>query len=357
MTEAVAVYEVETENLELVPMGIPELTEANLQLMAAQAEELTINQETGKGYQEVRAAHIQVKGYSTQIKQRLDELNKPLNEQRRKNNEMADRLQKIIAPIIETLETKRIGWETIKAEAKAKLDQEERNRISGIRAKIDQIADIPTTISGMYDSAGILIVANEIKAREISTEEYCEFADEARKTRDRAHLTLLTMHDTLVKTEREEAEQAAIQAELDAKRKEQEAETKRLDEIQKAQDEKERKEREAIEAEKRKIEEAKRAEQERIEHEARKKEAAKQARLKAEVEAKAAAEKKALEKAEIERLKPDCQRMIEWADELAAIKAPVFADEKFQNFAVVMVKPIHGIASSLKQFAREAINA
>jgi len=386
MSETAVVYEITPdENTALVPLGIPELTEANLQLMAAQAKDLTIDLETGKGYPEVRAAHIQVKGYSTQIKQRLDELNKPLNEQRRRNNELAAKLNDVIKPIIDTLEVKRLAWEDKKAALKAEMDKAETDRVTSVKTKIDQIADIPTTISGMYDSAGIMAVANEIKAREISIEEYLEFADEARKTRDRAYLTLLAMHDTLLKTEKDEAEQAKVKAELAAERAAQEAEAKRLDDIRKANEAQAKAAQDIIDAANKKIEDdraaleaEKKAEVDRVEREAREAEekriADEQAAAKTIEDERLAAEetqrladeaqRKAEEAAafeiwkaaEVERLKPDYQRMIEWADELGKIEAPVFVDEKFQNFAIVMVKSIHGTAISLKNFAKEAID-
>jgi len=386
MSEPAVVYETSSDdsNMALAPLGIIELTEANLRTMAAQAQDLTIDLETGKGYPEVRAAHIQVKGYSTQIKQRLDELNKPLNEQRRRNNELAAKLNDVIKPIIDTLEAKRLAWEDKKAAAKAAADKAETDRVASIRAKIDQMADIPTTISGMYDSAGIMAVANEIKNRAISIEEYFEFADEARKTRDRAYLTLLAMHDTLLKTEREEAEQAAIRADLEAKRKEQEVEAQRLEDIRKSQEAKEKADRDKIEAERMKaenerlcLEAEKKAEADRIEREAREAEekriADEAAKAKAEEDARLATEEaqrladetkrkaeeaaafEAFRLAEIERLKPDFQRMIEWANDLLTIESPVFVDERFQTFALDIVKVIHGTAVSLRKYAEEAI--
>jgi hypothetical protein len=178
------------------------------------------------------------------------------------------------------------------------------------------------------------------------------------------------------RAEREERERLETLHRLEAERlekirQEQEAEQKRLDEIRKAEEEKARKvredleaERRQIEAEKKALEDAKRKEIERQERAEFERKAQEQAKAKAEAEAKAKVEREAKDKAEREEkeraekarqesLKPDKQKLYDWANVLLEIEGPELQNEDARLIRLNALTGIGKIAKSIIKQAKE----
>lgn len=134
-----------------------------------------------------------------------------------------------------------------KADVKAAKEEAERQRVNGIRVKIDEIKMCPTNAVGK-SAADIQAAIDELFAHEITLEEFMEFSGEA----DQAKCAALgKMQDALTAQQAHEAEQQRLaeeRAELERQRAEQ-AERERLAAVARAEeDRKAREEREAEEA-------------------------------------------------------------------------------------------------------------
>lgn len=105
---------------------------------------------------------------------------------------------------------------------KEEADRKERERVAAIREKIDAIKNLP--IDSATDNAETLAATlDDLRAFEITFEDFAEFQDEARAARDASIASLTTMHAAA--SAREAAEAAAREAE--AKLAEQRAELER----------------------------------------------------------------------------------------------------------------------------------
>jgi len=351
-------------SFEVAPMGIIELTMANLESMKKQAEEITVDLKTGQGYQDVRSMHIKAKELDLKVRNRLKELNDPLNEQRIKNNETAKKAQGMIAPIIEALGKKRIGWEALIIERKAEAERKEQDRVNGIRAKISAIQGVTVGLNSL-DSRQLNVLAEEINTLELSEHEYQEFLNEAKAAASQTLGQILCAFEARIKFETEESDRKAESERLRIQKEEQEAEAKRLEAIRLENERKDREVREKIEAETRKLEEekaalerAKQAEIDRVEREQREREIAEQARIDAlkEAEEKAALEKaeaEAMKKAEaeeaarLEALKPDIAKLEEWKNMILSIELPDIKDPAILGKAKAVLEKIYAIAQTI----------
>lgn len=343
------------KELQVVSFDIEGLTKSNLDELQKQAQGLTID-ESGKGYDEVKEAHIKVKKLRTAIDNRCNELKAPNIEKRKKllaenklfDNE-AERLIKMVTPILLPLETKRKEWEDkVEADRQEKIRLEEE-RVAKIRAKVQSIHDsfyiTPSTTAA--EIKGFMEMTENI----VIDDSFDFMKDEAMAAKTNALEICNKAYKDRLQWETEQAEAKAEAERLAKQKAEQEAEAKRLDDLRKAEEEKNRKEREEIEAEKRKIQEEKdqierdkKAEQERKDREEFERKAKEEAKIKAEKDAREQAEKaeaerkdreareakeaelkaqrEAAEAARKEALKPDKEKLIAWGEEMLQTVGP-----------------------------------
>lgn len=147
----------------------------------------------------------------------------------------------------------RDGWDAAEAARKAELERIEQERVRVIRAKIEQIKNLPHAC--LQDNAVELAsTIEDLQALVPVAADFAEFVDEATSTRDSTIVAMQALHSTAVQREAEAVRLAAERAELDKLRAEQAerervaAETKRQLEAQQAALAKQRQEQEAREA-------------------------------------------------------------------------------------------------------------
>ena len=312
---------------EIMPFDIKELTETNIVLMSKQCEEMVID-EKGKGYVEVKAAHIKVKG----LKRAVTDRHKELKAEHLKECQILDgerrRIFGLLDPIIDTLASKRQIEDDRKAEIRAAKQRIEQARIDGTRARINEIKQwcyqgLEYGISS--ESIQWLLPVLRETFDGLTEKEYMEFLTEAQDCLSGAIEQTEKALEARIQWEKEEAEHKTEEA--------------RLAEIKKKQDV----EQEKIDADRRKIEEEKtRIEQEerdrKIKEEAEAKakadaekqiQGAKEAQIKAEIaakEAKKRAEREAKEKIEREARKAEERRIAEEAEKKR--KAEMLPDQE-----------------------------
>ena len=307
---------------EIAPFDIKELTENNIALMQSQCEEMIID-EKGKGYVEVKAAHVKVKGLKRAVFDRHKELKADILEKSQSLDAERRRLFGLLDPIIETLAQKRQVEDDRKAEIRAAKQRKEQDRINGIRAKIDGIKQ------WCYQGIGYGVPSQNIKSilpllketmSGLTEDDYMEFLTEAQGCLSGAI------------NETEKALEARLQMEKELE--EAKAEAERLAEIKKQQEA----EQEKIDAAKREIEK----EKAKIETEKRerkiKEEARREAKEKLEREAQEAEERKAAEiaeKARFEALRPDKEKLLLFAQALHDMEWPEVKDD---SMAQVIIK-------------------
>ena len=317
---------------EIIPFDIKELTETNIALMQEQCEEMIID-EKGKGYIEVKTAHVKVKG----LKRAVTDRHKELKAEHLKECQILDgerrRIYGLLDPIIDTLAQKRQVEDDRKAEIKAAKEHIEQDRIDDIRARIDGIKQ------WCYQGIGYGVPAKDIQRLlpllettrdSLTKEDYMEFLGEAQDLLRDAIVKTKEALESCLQWEKEEVERKAEAIRLTEIKKQQAAEQERLNA-----------ERHKIEEEKARIEQAERDRMIKEEAEARAKadaerqiQEAKEAQIKAEIEAKEAKERaeREIEERRIAReaekkrkaeMLPDQEKLIAYAEAIDAIPIPI----------------------------------
>ena len=327
---------------EIMPFDIKELTETNIVLMSKQCEEMVID-EKGKGYVEVKAAHIKVKG----LKRAVTDRHKELKAEHLKECQILDgerrRIFGLLDPIIDTLASKRQIEDDRKAEIRAAKQRIEQARIDGIRARINEIKQwcyqgLEYGVSS--ESIQWLLPVLRETFDGLTEKEYMEFLIEAQDCLSGAIEQTEKALEARIQWEKEEAEHKTEEARLAEIKKKQDAEQEKIDA-----------DRRKIEEEKARIEQAERDCKIKEEVEAKAKvdaekqiQGAKEAQIKAEIEAKEAkkrAEREAKEKIEREaqeaedlrlakkaetkmkaEMAPDREKLIAYAEALQAVSKP-----------------------------------
>lgn len=327
---------------EIVPFDIKELTETNIALMQEQCEEMVID-EKGKGYIEVKTAHVKVKG----LKRAVTDRHKELKAEHLKECQILDgerrRIYGLLDPIIDALAAKRQVEDDRKAEIRAAKERKEQVRIDGIRARINGIKE------WCYQGIGYGIPSGDIKRllpilketlADLTEADYMEYLTE---TQDFLNAVIESTKEAL---------EARLQMEKDLVAAK--IETKRLAEIKKKQDAEQERldaDRRRIEEEKAKIEQAERDRKIKEKAEAKAKadaerqiQEAKEAQIKAEIAAKEAKERaerevkekikreareteerkiaEEMEKKRKEKMLPDQEKLIAYAEAIDAIPIP-----------------------------------
>jgi hypothetical protein len=253
------------------------------------------------------------------------------------------------------------------AERKAEAERIEQERVDIIRSKISAKAEITIGLNSLNSNELRSLIA-EIEAVELLPEDYQEFIAEANSTKHKVFCQASDALENRLKYESEAAERAALAEKLRLQREAQEAEAKRLEAIRIEQEAKELEEREKIDAERRKIEKEradfeaeKKAEQDRIEREALEKRLAEEAKAKAEAELKARLEREEAariakieaDKKEAERLealKPDKQRLMDFANRIRAIETPSVESPEAKDVLIEAMRLIGDAVWKIEDF-------
>lgn len=122
-------------------------------------------------------------------------------------------------------------YDTKVRQEKEEADRKERERVRMIRVNLDQIKNLP--VDSAADNAETLgATLDDLRAFEITFEDFAEFQDEARAARDAAIASLTTMHAAAVAREQAEAAAREAEAKLAAQRAELERQQRELVEQQ-----------------------------------------------------------------------------------------------------------------------------
>lgn len=316
-----------------------------------------------KGYLAVSEARKDVKARRVKVEHARKALNEDALTYQRTVNAEAKRITAMLEPIETYLEQQEDGY---KAALAAKFRQAEEARKAKLQARVDAVLAVRCQVP----LAVLEALTDEQFAAELAK---ATEADNARKAQEEAAAK----------------ERAERDAEAERLRKEQEAqlaaERAKLEAERKAQEEQARIEREKIEAERRKADEAaaaeraKQAESQRLIDEERRKLEAEKARLEREEferQAKAKAEQEAREKlareqaeharieaerkereaaeaARREAMKPDLQKLREYAEALRSVQIPHCHEDDAQDAVVSFAGSVHQLCDRYEQWCDE----
>lgn len=332
-----------------------------LEKIQARAKELEPDLETDSGRKEIASMAYKVARSKTLI----DDLGKDTQAEWKKKVDGINSRRKQARDFLDELKTEvrqpLTDWEAEEEKIKAEKVAAEIKRVEDIRAKIAAIrekgeahflfgktsCELTEIVTGMYEAG-------------YNPVDFEGFEDQIKSTFE---TTITAINAAIVNRKVFEAEEEARKAEadrLEKVRKEQEAEAARLKNIADIQAAAQK----AIDDEKAKIEAEKKAEQERKdreEFERKAKEnahiqAEKDAKEKAEREAKAKADKEAAEvaeKARIEKLRPDKEKLIDFAEQLTDFAAWEFDSLAAQVISDNAVNKIKIIGHNVMKDAEE----
>ena len=315
-------------------------------------------------YQTVVGGIREVRGLRIQVETKRKELKKDALEWGRKVDTEAKRITGMLAPIEDELKEVKGVEDDRKTAIREKKERIERERVRGIREKISRIQRFADGINTMQREH-IEDVLADCNAMTIETEEFQEFASEAEEVFTAVREVIQTALKTRIKLD-QEAEERRVEAEGLAKvRAEQEVEAKRLAEAEakrKIEEATLAAERRVIEEEKNRIEAEKKAEVERKEREALEKKLALKAKIQAEKDAKEKAERdelecaakedrEAAEKIRQEVLKPDKEKIADYAERLGAVELPELKNPEAKDFIINMDIKLMAIINELREWA------
>jgi len=316
-----------------------------------------------------------------------DKRRKKLGEDARKQVSYINGAAKLLigpmAPYEERFKAELKAEDDRKLAIKAEKERQEKARVNGILESIQAIRNHAA-------DAGFLSVAELVKRLDIisatTTDKsvYMEFADQGLLALAETGEIIETALVERKRLDKEDAERKAEALRLEKVRKEQAIEQSRLDdERQKAEAQakaerdriaKEKKDQEEliqaekdrlaeeqrkIDAAKAKIEADKKAEKDRLEREGFERKAKEDAKVQAEKdaiakakeeeEAKVEAERQAKEETDrIEAMKPDKEKLIQFAEELRSIEGPAMTQNETSNLLVTAILGIREIADKLE---------
>ena len=298
-------------------------------------------------YKEVTSAIAEVRTLRITVEKKRVELKRDALEYGRKVDSEAKRITAMLSPI----ENELIGKKQVEDNRKEAVRQEkiriEEERVGSIKQKIFLIRRRAVGIINL-DTDKLSDLAMELDEIEIDEKKYAEFAAEAQQAKADAIDSVMAAFDIRQKFDAEEAARKAENERLAKVRQEQEAEAKRLADIQAK-----------LDAEQNKFEAEKKAEQDRKDREALEVRLKEEARVNAERKAKEKAQREeaeraarekaeAEEKARVEALRPDKEKLNDWANELLDIIAPEVTDPK----AKIVAK---GVEHQIYEAARDMI--
>jgi hypothetical protein len=322
-----------------------------------------------KSYKDVTIAIGEVRKYRIAVEKKRKKLKKESLEYGRKVDKEAKRITAMLVPIESGLKEKKQIVDDQKAAEKAEKARIEAARVETIRVKIADIQKIATELYGL-GSSQIMDILVKTETVEILPDEYEEFTLEAKQVHAESVDLIKRVLETQIQHETEEAERKAEAERLEKIRIEQEVERKRLEEIAAANEAKKQAEqnridkenaklevaRAAIEKERQIIEAEKQVEADLKKQETLKKRLAEEAKIKAERDAREKADREeaervakeeaeAAEKKRQEAMKPDKEKLVDFANRLCQIDPPKVVSYPARQMSLKAVERLHEIAS------------
>jgi hypothetical protein len=323
-------------------MGIVKynITDATISEMKDRYMGLTVKDFDDKeGFDAVHEARMVVKGKRVDVEKRRKELKADALEYGRKVDTEAKRIFGLLEPIETHLQTEE---DKITKEKERRKAEEERK----FKEKVDKRVSDLFSVNKVMDFMTVASMTDEVFEETLkqAAEEY-----QAEQKRIAEEKAAREAEEARLKTEREENERK--EAELEAEREKIEAEKRAFEEEKRK--EQERKDREEFERQskiqaeieaKEKFEREQR-EKEEAEHKAR---VEAEERAKREAEEKAEIECKAKEEAErIEKLRPDREKLIEWAREITSIRGPEVSSKEAQEIIAQAEKALDTVGMKI----------
>lgn len=319
-----------------------ELTPEKIAEMAKEYMALTVPEGDNKAYTVARKALTTCVRARTGTDKRRKELNADARKWISDVNESAKELIAPLAPAEAHLKAQLKAEDDRKAAIKAKEEAAEKARVDAIQENITAIRMMVTGVANMT-AVQLHTLKSEIETMSLAPEVYEEFTPHAEQAKRESLAAIQTAIDARIQADKEASEQAAREKRIALREAEQEAVRKEL-EAKNLADKKELAHGEALLENQRRDDEVKRkaeqakldAERESIEKEKARIAAEEKAREDAELlarEIEAAhgiaiemnadidrdrAKLKAEEKAMREALRPDKEKLLKWADDLAA---------------------------------------
>lgn len=362
------------------------ITDVAIQALDEKYQNMTIT--NGTSYKAVVVGIGEIRAYRVEVEKKRKELKRDALEFGRAVDGEAKRITGLLLPIESRLKEVKQVEDDRKAAIKAEKERIEQERVQGIRNKISDFQRLADGVNALQREQLENVMA-DINAMAITAEEFQEFVEEAEgvllavrnvvqtalETRvklDREALQRKEETERLAKVAKEQAAEATRLAEAEAKQKAEEAKQKA--ELEKARQEQESKvkaeevrleaERQKIETEKARLEAEKQAEIERKKREAKEKQIAEAARRQAikDAEARALREKQgrivrekaeAEEAARLEALKPDRQKLADYAGRLASTVVPELKDSGAKDFLIEIELQLSAIITELKKWRGE----
>ena len=317
-------------------------------------------------YKAVTSAIAEVRTLRITVEKKRVELKRDALEYGRKVDSEAKRITAMLAPIEQDLNDKKQAEDNRKEAIRQEKIQIEEERVDSIKQKIATIhnGSFGLSLMGM-DTAKLSDLAMEIGEIEIDEKEYAEFTAEAQQAKADAMDAVMAAFDARQKFDAEEAARKAENVRLEKVRQEQEDEAKRLAEIQAKLDAERKADQDRIDAEHRKIQEERdrfqaemQAERDRKHREALEARLKEEARIQAEKDVKEKAQREetervtrekaeAEEKARKEALRPDKEKLNDWANELLNILAPAVSDPEAGNISREAEYAVHEAARDM----------
>jgi len=309
-----------------------------------------------KGLKSVREARLELRKVRTAIESRRKELKADSIEYGKRVDSVAKELTAIVEPTEELLEQREKAVENEIARLAAERIQKRMNALRDVQ----EFGVSESLVNIMSDEDFELLLdrktaehSERVQAQKLAEEEAAKKAAEeaAAKAAEEARLA----SEKKAEEERLAAERQKLEAEQAAFRAEQEAARKKQEEQQAAIDA----ENDRLAAERRKIEEAAAEQQRQAEAESKRIADAEQARKDAEAKAERerimaeeAAAAEIAEAARREALKPDREKLLKFADKVAALKAPELSAECAGVFGAIKAD-IAALANSIRSLAEK----
>lgn len=359
------IAEIDSAIVESFKINLVEVAE-----MVAKYQTLTLPPADTQAYKICRAGLTSCVHTRTGINKRRLELNVDDQKRIKARNRAGEQLTALIAPAEDHLDRLVKVEDDRKAAIKAKKVQIEQDRIAGIQAKI-------TSINNMVPSLGSLTVIQlntvicDIFDLEITLDEYQEYATHAQQVKDDALEAAKSALIERTRLDQEVAQRKEESERLVKLRKEQEEEARRLEEV-KAKQEAEAiriqaeqdAEKAALKAKRLKLEQEIQVEQDRKDREERerkiKEEAQAQAikdaetyRVQLELDLIAQEKVEAEEKARQEALKPDKEKLLDFAGVLEDLESPKVKDGKAKAVVAEATEALAFTAQTIRDEVEE----
>jgi len=290
-------------------------------------------------YENVRVAIGEVRDIRVGVENHRKHLKATALEYGRNVDAEAKRITALLEEVENPLKSEKAKVDDEKARIKAEKEQVERDRVAAIRARMFDMVMLTSNLLGK-NSVELQQISERLFDMNITKEVYQEFTDEAERVKMECLDASLKAREVRITWEQEEASRKAEAERLDKQRQDQEAERKRLDD------------------EKAKLEAEKKAEENRKDRER----IAEEARVKAEQEAqekfaRVEREKKEREEAEAKEKErkaaqaPDKEKLLAFADELSAVKAPEVISYPAQLIVGDVFRALRGIVAMIRKEA------